>query len=116
MGRGSSTDGYYVCGNTDDTPCDIGESLTVAEPSATSFVTGGGYLKLISSAGQVPGTAGSHNNFGFGIHYNKGGTALQGNFNTVFRSTAVPANDTCAAGPDGIHVYQINSAASEREG
>jgi hypothetical protein len=116
VGSGGATDGYYVCGNTDDTPCDIGEGLTVSEPSATSFVTGGGWIKLSSSAGAVAGTAGAHNNFGFGIHYNKNGTALQGNFNTVFRSTLVPSSDTCSAGPGGVHVYQINSTALNAKG
>ena len=50
------------------------------------FITGGGYLKLTSNSnGAKPGDALTKNNFGFNVKYNKGGTNLQGNINTIFR-------------------------------
>jgi len=60
-----------------------------------SFVTGGGYIvvpanpdgKTTASAGLYAADAGSKNNFGFNIKYNKSGTNLQGNINTIIRRT-----------------------------
>jgi len=69
----------------------------VAKPLASSFITGGGYLVLSNSAGQKAGNAGSRNNFGFNVKYNKRGTNLQGNINIIVRRTEA----------DGLHVYQI---------
>jgi len=70
--------------------------VTVAQPG-NNFITGGGYLVLTSSGGQKAGDSGKKNNFGFNVKYNKTGTNLQGNINTIIRRTE----------PDGVHVYQI---------
>ncbi|WP_143774412.1 YDG domain-containing protein, partial [Niastella vici] len=61
------------------------------------FITGGGYLKLTNSSGQKPGDAGTKNNFGFNIKYNKGGTNLQGTINTIIRRMEGGV----------LHVYQV---------
>jgi pimeloyl-ACP methyl ester carboxylesterase len=60
--------------------------LNVAKPLGSSFITGGGYLLMSQSAGLYPGQAGTRNNFGFGVKYNKSGTNLQGNINTLVRN------------------------------
>jgi hypothetical protein len=53
---------------------------------------------LTSSSGIKAGDAGKKNNFGFNVKYNKQGTNLQGNMNTIIRRTE----------SDGVlHVYQI---------
>ena len=67
--------------------------VTVSKPLTTDFITGGGYLVMSSSGGLYPGEAGTKNNFGFNVKYNKSGTNLQGQFNTIIRN--------------GGHVYQI---------
>src|SRR2546427_5739726 len=51
-----------------------------------------------NSAGTIAGDPGTKNNFGFNVKYNKSGTSLQGNLNTIVRRKE----------SDGIqHVYQI---------
>jgi hypothetical protein len=60
-------------------------NVNVIDPGQTNFITGGGYLTLTSSAGQYAGTAGSKNNFGFNVKYNKSSTNLQGNINVIVR-------------------------------
>lgn len=72
--------------------------VTVSKP-LDNFITGGGYIVLTDkSAGQKAGTQGTNNNFGFNVKYNKNGTNLQGNMNTIIRRME----------GDGIlHVYQI---------
>ncbi|PYV14864.1 MAG: hypothetical protein DMG21_16970 [Acidobacteria bacterium] len=59
----------------------------------SGMITGGGYLVMKNSAGTFAGTQGTINNFGFNVKYNKSGTNLQGNINTIVRN--------------GGHVYQI---------
>ena len=71
--------------------------VTLSKPLATEFITGGGYLTLTNSAGLKAGDAGSKNNFGFNVKYNKAGTNLQGNMNIIVRS--------------GGRVYQIKGNA-----
>jgi len=71
--------------------------VTVSKPLASEFITGGGYLVLTNSVGQKAGDAGSKNNFGFNVKYNKAGTNLQGNMNIIVRS--------------GGRVYQIKGNA-----
>jgi len=70
--------GYYTA--TPDTVV-----VTVSKPIGTNFITGGGYVVLSNSAGQLAGDAGTKTNFGFNVKYNKGGTNLQGNINIIFR-------------------------------
>jgi hypothetical protein len=74
--------------------------VTAADPLTTGFITGGGYLVNQSSSGQYPGDPGLKSNFGFNVKYNKGGTNLQGQMNTIVRN--------------GGRVYQIkgNSVTS----
>src|SRR5262249_57131215 len=69
--------------------------VTVSLPYGTGFITGGGYLVAQASAGQYAASAGTKENFGFNVKFNKSGTNLQGNFNALVRK-------------DG-HVYQIKS-------
>ncbi len=71
--------------------------VTVSKPLPSNFITGGGYLMLANSAGHKAGDAGSKNNFGFNVKYNRGGTNLQGKINIIVRRTE----------SDGLHVYQI---------
>ncbi|GAA4464428.1 hypothetical protein GCM10023189_43590 [Nibrella saemangeumensis] len=80
--------GYYI-GN-DQTV------VTISKP-LNDFVTGGGYVVVTNSAGTKAATAGTKNNFGFNIKYNKSGKSLQGNINTIIRRVE-----------DGVlRVYQI---------
>jgi len=82
--------------------------ITVAQPG-TNFITLGGFLNMTNSVGEVPGTTGTKTNFGGNIKYNKSGSNLQGQLNIIVRSTVLAPGDTCAAGADGFHVYQIKS-------
>jgi hypothetical protein len=70
--------------------------VTVSKP-LNDFITGGGYVLLNSSAGLKAGDAGTKNNFGFNVKWNKSNKNLQGNINTIVRKTE----------SDGLHVYQI---------
>jgi hypothetical protein len=75
--------------------------VTVTQPG-NDFITGGGYLVLANSAGLKAGDAGTKNNFGFNVKYNKSGKNLQGNINTIIRRMEA----------DGIlHSYQIKGNA-----
>jgi hypothetical protein len=67
--------------------------VTISRPMQ-DFITGGGYIILSDSRGQKPGKAGTRNNFGFNVKYNKNVTSLQGNINTIFQ------------GQDG-RIYQV---------
>ena len=58
--------------------------ITVSKP-LNDFITGGGYLIVTNSAGVKAGDAGTRNNFGFNVKYNKSGKNLQGNINTIVR-------------------------------
>ena len=62
--------------------------ITVSKP-LNDFITGGGYLILSNAAGLTAGSPGTKNNFGFNVKYNKSGTNLQGNINTIVRSGGV---------------------------
>jgi hypothetical protein len=81
--------GYYTAPTTGDAMA----TVNVYQPQTSSFITGGGYLVLSSSSGQYAGAPGSRNNFGFNVKYNKSGTNLQGNINSIVRNNG--------------HVYQI---------
>jgi len=92
---GIKVDGRYTrYESTDDVV------VTVSKPLGTNFITGGGYLVNQASAGLKAGSAGAKTNFGFNVKYNKSGTNLQGNINTIIRN--------------GSRVYQIkgNSMSS----
>jgi hypothetical protein len=84
--------GYYTSTTSGD------NQLVVEVYQATGdFITGGGYLKLTSSNGLKAGDAGTKNNFGFNIKYNKGGTNLQGTINTIVRRMEGGV----------LHIYQV---------
>jgi hypothetical protein len=59
--------------------------ITVSKPGK-DFISGGGYLLMTSSAGLYPGEPGTKNNFGFNVKFNKSGTNLQGNINSIVRN------------------------------
>ncbi len=94
---------YYTRNSSDDDTV-----ITVAKPLA-NFITGGGYLLLSSSAGQVAGASGKKNNFGFNVKFNKQGTNLQGNINTIVRSDVLPPMSCPQTA--GLHVYQVKGNA-----
>src|SRR6266849_5264990 len=71
-------DGYYTSPREQTV-------ATVAKP-LQSFIAGCGYLLMTQSAGQYAGQRGSKNNIGFNVKYNKSGTNLQGNINTLVRN------------------------------
>jgi predicted extracellular nuclease len=84
---------YYTRNSSDDNAV-----VVVAKPLASNFVSGGGYIVLSNSAGEIAGDAGRKSNFGFNVKYNKKGKNLQGNVNIIVRRLEA----------DGIvHVYQI---------
>lgn len=69
--------------------------VTVSRPLTSQFITGGGYLLLTDSSGELSGAPGTRTNFGFNVKYNQSGTNLQGNVNVLVRH--------------GGRVYQIKS-------
>lgn len=75
--------------------------VTVAKPLPDLFISGGGYLVLTNSAGIKAGTAGTKNNFGYNVQYNKNKTNLQGYINTIIRKQET----------DGLHIYQVKGNA-----
>jgi len=84
--------GYYVSTASGD------NQFVVEVYQATGdFITGGGYLNLTNSNGLKAGDAGTKNNFGFNIKYNKGGTNLQGTINTIVRRMEGGV----------LHIYQV---------
>jgi len=65
---------------------DINTEVTVSTRTS-DFVTGGGFVVLASSSGTYKGDAGSKNNFGFNVKWNKSLSNLQGGgFNSNVRS------------------------------
>jgi hypothetical protein len=85
--------GYYTDNNqTEDSIIDV------AQPLATNFITGGGYLvNPTNTAGTYAGDANQKTNFGFNVKYNKSGTNLQGHVNIIVRK--------------GSRVYQFQTNA-----
>lgn len=71
--------GYY---ESDSSADDV--VVTVSKPLSPGFVTGGGYLKLSNSIGQLEGAVGSKCNFGFNVKNVK--KNLQGRLNIILRS------------------------------
>jgi len=94
---------YYARNSSDDNTV-----VTVSKP-LNNFITGGGYLVLSNSAGLTPGAPGTKNNFGFNVKYNKSKTNLQGNINTIVRSTTW--SGACPVQPGGVYVYQVKGNA-----
>ena len=62
--------------------------VTVAKPIASGFMGGGGELVMSASGGLAPGTAGTANEFGFGVKYTGTGASPTGSFATIVRSGA----------------------------
>ncbi len=61
--------------------------ITVSSKS-DGFVTGGGFIIPSNATGTIGlGANGLRTNFGFNIKYNKSGTNLQGNWNTIMRTS-----------------------------
>ena len=78
----------------------IGKSetvLSVSRSALTEFITGGGNVISVSSAGSYASDAGNKLHFGFNVKYNKSGTNLQGNMNVIYRR--------------GGRVYQIKATS-----
>jgi uncharacterized protein len=79
---GIIVDGYYHRNN----PLD--DSIVVVSRALTSnFITGGGYLLLTDSNGQLPGDPASRNGFGLNVKYNRSGRNLQGRVNILLVSS-----------------------------
>ena len=80
----------------------IPRATPISKALASQFITGGGYLLLADSAGQIAGDDGTKANFGFNVKYNKSGKNLNGKVTILVRRLET----------DGIiHVYQIKSNA-----
>ena len=76
--------------------------ITIYKPG-TEFIAGGGYLMLEKPSGSIQADIPSKNNFGFNVKYNKKGTNLQGNINTIVRKTIL----NTGTGEYELHDYQI---------
>ena len=76
---GTDTKGYYVAGEQSTV-------VTVYKPTG-DFITGGGYIVPIASAGTFASDAGKKTNFGFNVKYGSNGSNLKGNMNVIFRRT-----------------------------
>jgi hypothetical protein len=74
--------------------------INISKPIATNFISGGGYIVNLNSAGTFAGKPGQKTNFGFNMKYNKQLTNLQGNANIIIRAM------------DG-EVYQIKSTSAQ---
>jgi hypothetical protein len=72
--------GYYVRNSSLD------DTLVTISQVGAGMITGGGFQLMQNSAGTIAGSPGTNNNFGFNVKYNKSGTNLQGNINTIVRS------------------------------
>src|SRR2546425_6027897 len=100
VGSGSSTQytvGIVVGGYYTRTVATDNTIVTISQVGA-GMITGGGYEVMESSAGTIAGDQRTKNNFGFNVKYNKAGTNLQGNINSIVRRKE----------SDGIqHVYHI---------
>lgn len=83
--------------------------LTVAVPLGSNFVSAGGSIVEVASAGLLPGVVGSKSQFSLSVKYNKSGTNLQGNAQVTVRSMVVAPGDTCQADANGYHVYRFKS-------
>jgi hypothetical protein len=93
---GIEVDNYYTRNSAQDYSV-----VTISKP-VLDFVTGGGYLILQSSEGIRAGDAGTRNNFGFNVKFNKSGKNLQGGINIIVRRKEA----------DGmLHVFQIKGNA-----
>jgi autotransporter-associated beta strand protein len=88
---GVQVNGYYQRNVSED------NTIVTVSKSLKEFVSGGGYIQLTRSAGEKAGDAGSKNNFGFNVKFDRRSRNLQGNFNTIIRRTEA----------DGLHVYQV---------
>ncbi len=82
--------------------CDNLMLITVSKPS-DDFVTGGGYLLLENPdpRGELAGSIGTKNNFGFNVKWAKNYSRLKGNINTIWRVTNEYG--------EIIHMYQARS-------
>jgi hypothetical protein len=61
-------------------------TVTISRPVATMFITGGGYIVNVGSAGLFPGDPGARTNAGFNVRYNKSATNLKGHVTVIVRS------------------------------
>jgi hypothetical protein len=86
-------DGYYVRNSQDD------NTVITVYKAVGDFITGGGYVIPIQTAGTYAADPGKRTNFGFNVKYNKSGKSLQGNMNFIFRRTVGGV----------VHTYQIKS-------
>jgi hypothetical protein len=95
--------GYYS--NAISRSASLDDTVVTISQVGAGMITGGEYLVMQNSAGTIAGDPGTKNNAGFNVKYNKSGTNLQGNINSIVRRME----------KDGIqHVYQIkgNSMSS----
>ena len=93
----STTNSSYMFGDCLDLP------LVTVSTKAEGFVTGGGYMIPSNSSGTIgTGAIGYKNNFGFNVKYNKSGTNLQGNWNTIIRMKDAQGK---------MHTYQVKSSS-----
>ena len=73
--------GYYTRDNTAD------NAVVTVSQQVDGMITGGGFLVNQNSFGEYAGGVGQKTNFGFNVKYNKAKTSLQGNINTIVRSS-----------------------------
>jgi hypothetical protein len=70
-----------------DITCSETSTDVTVSTRTTDFVTGGGFVKLTSSAGTYKGDNNSKTNFGFNVKWNKSLSNIQGGgFNSIIRS------------------------------
>lgn len=80
--------------------------VSISKPG-TEFITGGGYLILEQPNGTFRADVPSKNNFGFNVKYNKKGTNLQGNINTIIRKSILNGETQELE----LHEYQVKGNA-----
>lgn len=95
---GTVVGGYYVRNDTEDD-----QLVTISQPVPTSFIVGGGYLRLANPGGSCQAAIGSKANFGFIAHY--GSTATLGEAVLILHSSV-----SCTTGKTGPRVYLVRGS------
>lgn len=92
---GIVVDAYYTRNSSADNTV-----VTVYKPVG-DFITGGGYILPVLTAGTYAADPDLKTNFGFNVGYNKSGKNIHGNMNIIFRRTEGGI----------VHTYQIKANA-----
>ena len=86
--------------------------LSISRSSLNEFITGGGNVIPMSSAGAYASDAGRKMHFGFNVKYNKSNKNLQGNLNVIYRR-AGRVYQIKATSMSGLSIISTNPCAKK---